>query len=570
MEHRNASNPSHPPRAMNYPCPPPPTNNLVTPLLTDLYQITMAYGYWKTKMHHKQATFEVFFRKNPFKGGFTIFAGIDEVIKFVAHYKFTEDDINYLKSLHTFQNCEQAFFDYLSALDCSEVTIRSAQMGSVVFPRVPLLVISGPIVIVQLLETTILNLVNFPSLIATNASRMVIAARGQFGQRKVYGKSPKCAEFGLRRAQGPDGGLSASKYCMVGGFDAVANVLCGKLTGMPVIGTHAHSFVMSFDSLDEVKDLTVLVNNSENEETCNLLQLVLVKRKMCGWNNTNDGELASFIAYGVAFPNAFLCLIDTYDTIESGLKNFIVVALALKECGYTSRGIRLDSGDLAQLSIACQEEFIRVAKLYNQGWLKDCDVVASNDINEKTLHELNERGHGITSFGIGTNLVTCQAQPALGCVFKLVQFDGQPRIKLSNDIEKVLIPGEKRAFRLYGGGSSKPMVDLMICADEDAPQEGQEVKYRDPFTQNDAKRIIPTQVEEILHTLWSKGKVLMSEDMYSLTKARERCMNSIQNLDQNLLLEDKEKYPVCVSEKLHADLYRLWESKKDSSSKRNT
>ena len=223
---------------------PMPTNSLVTALLTDLYQITMAYAYWKTNRQNEHAVFELFFRKNPFGGTYTIFCGIDEVVKFVSHFRFTSDEIEYLKTVPSLSQCEPEFFDYLSKVDCSQVTVESVAQGSVVFPRTPLLIVTGPLLITQLLETTLLNLVNFPSLVATNASRMVTAARGQFSDKLINGKTPTCVEFGLRRAQGPDGGYTASKYCMIGGFDAVANVQAGKLLGVPIAGTHAHSFVM--------------------------------------------------------------------------------------------------------------------------------------------------------------------------------------------------------------------------------------------------------------------------------------------------------------------------------------
>lgn len=224
---------------------PPPTNNLVTPLLTDLYQITMGYGYWKSNKHNDDSVFELFFRSNPFQGSFTVFCGVDEALSFIHHFKFTKEDIEYLKSTPALCNCEEEFFDYLANLDCSQVRVQAQQQGSIAFPREPLMIISGPLLICQLLETTLLNLVNFPSLLATNAARMVVAIKGQHGTIRINNKEPKCIEYGLRRAQGPDGGLSASKYCIVGGFDGTANVQAGKLYGLPILGTHAHGKTQS-------------------------------------------------------------------------------------------------------------------------------------------------------------------------------------------------------------------------------------------------------------------------------------------------------------------------------------
>lgn len=213
---------------------PPPTNALVTPLLTDLYQLTMAFAYWKSGRHEDKAIFELFFRKNPFGGEYTIFAGLDECLKHLQHFRFSESDIAYLQTVPALQHCDPAFFEWLATLDTSEVQVRAMQDGQVVFPRVPLLVITAPLAIGQLLETTLLTLVNYPSLIATNAARMVRAAhdRGPIESKQLPAQCshiPKCIEFGLRRAQGPDGGFSASKYAAIGGFDGTSNVQAGKL-----------------------------------------------------------------------------------------------------------------------------------------------------------------------------------------------------------------------------------------------------------------------------------------------------------------------------------------------------
>jgi len=531
-----------------------PFNSLVTPLLTDLYQITMAYSYWKAKRCDEEAVFELFFRKNPFGGEFTVFCGLDEVLKFLAHYRFSPEEIAYLKSTPSLSHCEPAFFDeYLANIDCSEVTVRALNQGSVAFPRVPLLIVSGPLGITQLLETTLLNLVNFPSLLTTNAARMVAAAQA----KTVNGNVPICVEFGLRRAQGPDGGFTASKYSFVGGFSGTSNVAAGKLLNVPISGTHAHSFVMSFSSLDEVNGVTL--NEKGTNSSVELLPLVLKYRQKFQLGNTNDSELAAFISYAVAYPNGLLCLIDTYNTIESGLMNFILVALVLDKIGYKAVGIRLDSGDLSSLSLTCDKVFKEYAKRTGRKFFNTLKIVASNDINEKSLQDLNEKGHAISIYGIGTNLVTCQAQPALGCVYKLVQLNGTPRIKLSNDLIKIIIPGCKKAFRLYGE-SGVAIGDLMVEINEDEPKVGSPIKCLNPYDKEDWYIATPTRVES-LHTLvWSKNKGIVTE-IPSLDASKKALEYAKSTLHPSVTaLKNAKQYKVSVSEKLFDELHRMWKA----------
>ncbi|XP_071853955.1 nicotinate phosphoribosyltransferase-like isoform X3 [Apostichopus japonicus] len=408
-----------------------PTNGVVQSLLTDLYQVTMAYSYWKNGQQNCHAVFDVFFRKNPFDGEFTIFAGLGEVLKLLRNLKYSESDIDYLKTILP-ANAEQEFFDYLSAADGKGIKLYSVEEGTVVFPREPLIRVEGPLPLVQLLETTILNLVNYASLVATNAARFRIAA----------GEDKKLLEFGLRRAQGPDGGLSASKYCYVGGFDGTSNVLAGKLFGIPVSGTHAHSYVMAHTGVSQLahKNLSPKDRPSESVDFLTLCQKW--KERVCqacrvSLGQTNDGELASYISYSLAFPNGFLALLDTYDILRSGLPNFCTVALALHELGYKAMGVRIDSGDLAYLSKEIRKVFHLISREFNVPWFADLTIVASNDIDEETLLSLNQQGHSIDAYGIGTHLVTCRKQPSLGVVFKLVQVDELARIKLSQDLPRL-------------------------------------------------------------------------------------------------------------------------------------
>jgi nicotinate phosphoribosyltransferase len=308
-----------------------------------------------------------------------------------------------------------------------------------VFPREPLLRVEGPLAICQLLETPLLNLVNFPSLVATNAARMRLAA----------GWDKTLLEFGLRRAQGPDGGLSASKYAVIGGFDGSSNVLAGKLFNITVKGTHAHSYIMSYTGIGDIKNRMLRVANEDN--SVDFVSLVLEKRRLLGCESTNEGELAAFTSYALAFPTSFLALIDTYDSLSSGVENFLAVGLALHSIGYRPVGVRLDSGDLAYLSKTIRGRFEEVDRLHVKETLfASCTIVASNDLNEEVLLALAREGHSIDVFGIGTHLVTCQSQPALGCVYKLAQYNDQPRMKFSQELEKMLIPGRKAVYRLFG------------------------------------------------------------------------------------------------------------------------
>lgn len=545
---------------------PRPTNTLVTPLLTDLYQITMAYAHWTTGRHEDPAVFELFFRKNPFGGEYTIFAGLDECLKHLAHFKFTESDVDYLKTVPVLQHCDPAFFEWLLKLDTSQVKISSMRDGEVAFPRVPLIIVEAPLAIGQLVETTLLTLVNYPSLIATNAARMVRAARDKgpisAGLPPQCSRTPTCFEFGLRRAQGPDGGFSASKYSAVGGFDGTSNVQAGKLLGLKISGTHAHAFVMAYSSLDQIKNLAV--KDKSTGENVELLPKVLEYRVTLNEDNpayktTNDGELAAFIAYAAAFPGSFLCLIDTYDTLRSGLLNFILVALVLDDLGYNSLGIRLDSGDLAYLSMECARAFADVARIHQRKSFLALEVVASNDINEAVLKALNEQKHAITVYGIGTNLVTCQLQPALGCVYKLVEISGLPRLKLSQEITKVLIPGKKKPFRLFGK-DGHPLLDVMVGKDEDDPVPGERILCRHPFVARKRANVTPSRVEALHRLVFDNGKVVPGANR-SLGQAKKAVEEQLETFRPDILRYiNPTPYKVSVSPDLFTFLHELWQS----------
>ena len=357
-------------------------------LLTDLYQLTMAYGYWKNGIAEREAVFHLFFRKNPFDGGYSVAAGLDEAIDYLRSFRFGEDDIAYLASLTGNDGAplfEQSFLNWLQQMEL-ECHVDAVPEGTVVFPHAPILRVRGPLAQAQLIETPLLNILNFQTLIATKAARVCHATRGE-----------PVLEFGLRRAQGIDGAISASRAAYIGGCAATSNVLAGKLYGIPVKGTHAHSWVMVFDD-----------------------------------------ELEAFSAYAKAMPNNCVFLVDTYDTLE-GVRHAVQIGKQLRGEGHEMAGIRLDSGDLAWLSIEAR-------KILDEGGFPNATIVASNDLDERLIQSLKVQGATIGVWGVGTKLITAYDQAALGGVYKLAAIRNAEgvwdhKIKLSEQAIKISTPG---------------------------------------------------------------------------------------------------------------------------------
>ncbi|KYQ90181.1 nicotinate phosphoribosyltransferase-like protein [Tieghemostelium lacteum] len=527
-----------------------PLNAFVTPLLTDLYQITMAYSLWKNNRHQVPTVFDLYFRKAPFGGEFTVFAGLEEVIRFVSDFHFTKDECNHIREM--IPEVDEGFIEYLSKLNSSELTLYAIKEGSVVFPRIPLIRVEGPMIICQLMETTLLCLVNFASLVATNAAR----------HRLAVGKDKIMLEYGLRRAQGPDGAMSASRYSYLGGADGTSNVLAHCFFGIPIKGTHAHSFVTSYNKEEDLKDRTIV---DPQGNTHDLYELAKHYRKELGYTNTVLSELAAFTAYARTFPNGLLSLVDTYDTMNSGVPNFLCLALALHKIGYKAVGIRLDSGDLSYLSKASRRLFTEVGKKYQIDYFEKFRIVASNDLNEPTITALNRQGHEIDVFAIGTNLVTCQAQPALGCVYKLVEIDGAPRIKLSQETSKVTLPGRKTAYRLYGS-EGHPLVDLLILEQNNAngdsqnnqvPKVGEKVLCLHPFEEQKRVVVTPKQVELLHQKVFSNGEVCVP--LPTLEQVRSFCLHEISKIrEDHIRISNPTPYKVSVSKELYDSLHQLW------------
>ena len=393
-------------------------------LLTDLYELTMMQGYFKNNDRNETVVFDAFYRSNPCGGGFSIAAGLEQVIDYVKNLHFAPDDIEYLRSVGCF---DEDFLEYLSNFKFTG-DIYALPEGTVMFPREPMVKVIAPIMEAQLIETAILNIINHQSLIATKAARVCYAAKGD-----------GVLEFGLRRAQGPDAGTFGARAAMIAGCVATSNVLAGKLFDVPVRGTHAHSWIMSFPD-----------------------------------------EYTAFKTYASIYPQACTLLVDTYDTIKSGIPNAIRIFTEMREAGIELKnyGIRLDSGDLAYLSK-------KARKMLDAAGFPDAVISASNDLDEFLIDSLKAQGSAITAWGVGTNLITAKDNPSFGGVYKLAAImgpDGEfiPKIKLSENSEKVTNPGNKIIYRVYEKETGKIKADLICLADE-VYDESQDLMLFDPL-----------------------------------------------------------------------------------------
>ena len=379
-------------------------------LLCDLYELTMAAGYLRHDMHEKPAVFDLYFRRNPFLGGYAVFAGLEPALEYLARLRFEEEDVAYLRSLSLF---DDRFLSYLRALRFRG-RVTAAQEGEVVFAGEPLLTVEAAMGEAQIVETALLNLLNFQTLAATKAARIV----GEAGVDSVV-------EFGARRAQGPDGALGATRAAFIGGARLTSNLLAGKAYGIPVAGTMAHSWVMAFPT-----------------------------------------ELEAFQAYAAAFPDHCVLLVDTYDTLRSGLPNAIEVARELRAQGHSLRGVRLDSGDLAYLSVESR-------RLLDEAGFPEVRILASNELDEHIIESVRKEGGRVDYYGVGTRLATAAGEGggALGGVYKLVEFDGRSRIKVSSDPQKSTIPGRKRLWRV--ATADGPFEMDLLSGDDETPAPGE-------------------------------------------------------------------------------------------------
>jgi len=518
-------------------------NNFVTPMLTDLYELTMVYSYFMWKKHTEIAVFDLFFRKCPFKGKYAVFCGLEDCLRFLKSFRFTDKDITYLREIAP--AWDPTFLDYLKELDCSKVKLYAQPEGGVCQPRIPMIRVEGPLGVCQLLETTLLNLVNFSSLIATNAAR----------HRQAVGPDVVLLEFGLRRAQGPDGGMTASRFSFVGGYNGTSNVAAGRIFDIPVKGTHAHSYVTSFKSFDELHRSELPYAEEEKEDKkLNLVKRVKYWRGQLQAEKTNEGELVAFTAYALDYPSGFIALIDTYSTLNSGMINFVVVGMALIEAGYKPIGVRIDSGDIISQSLAIRAYLKQIGKKYKKKDIAEAAIFASDGITEDNLHEYSAKG-AVSAYGVGTNLVTCKKQPALGAVYKLVELGGEPRIKLSEDPVKTTIPGKKNAFRVYSE-RDEPICDVMAASDESIGCGSNRFRY---FTGDDAGNVAIVNVfkkEALLNEYWSNGAVRRKKQ--SIQELRTFCMSCVNKLPLEHRRKDNPKpYPLFLTEKLYNILQKM-------------
>ena len=468
-------------------------------MMTDLYQITMAYAYWKTGQAEREAVFHLHFRNHPFKGGFTIACGLADAISYAGNLRFDSSGLDYLRGLVGNDNqplFDPKFIDYLRDLQFS-CDLDAIPEGTVVFPNEPLLRVTGPLLQAQLVETALLNLLNFQTLIATKAARVNLAAGGD-----------PVIEFGLRRAHGPDGALSASRAAYIGGCAATSNVQAGQSFGIPVKGTHAHSWVMSFDD-----------------------------------------ERDAFLAYAQAMPNNCILLVDTYDTLE-GVRRAVEVGKWLRDQGHPLAGIRLDSGDLAWLSIEAR-------RILDAAGFPEVRIVASNDLDENIIQSLKEQGARIDIWGVGTKLVTAYDQPALGGVYKLGAIrspDGRwvHKLKLSEQAAKISTPGlhQVRRFRLGNEFIGDGIYDL----ETGAPESFTIVDPLDPTRRKHPPR--EATHEDLLVPIFRGGRLVFQSPSLDSIRARVKSQLDLFRTGVKRFVNPHE-YPVGLELGLHELKTRL-------------
>lgn len=463
-------------------------------LLTDLYQLTMAQGYWKLARQDEQACFNLFFRKLPFGGGYAIACGIQPALDYLENFHFDRNELEYLATLTGNDDkplFTTDFLDYLADLKFT-ARVMAVREGTVVFPLQPIIQINGSIIQAQLVESFLLNSINFETLIATKASRIVSAARGD-----------AVLEFGLRRAQGNDGALTASRAAFVGGCSATSNVLAGYRYGIPVKGTHAHSWVMSFDS-----------------------------------------EIESFRSYARVMPNNCVFLVDTYDTLE-GVKNAILIGKELRSMGKQFMGIRLDSGDLTFLSQQAQ-------KLLTEAGFADAKIYASNDLDEYLIRDIKYQNAKISVWGVGTKLITSYDQPALGGVYKLTarqDKDGnwQKTIKISEQKIKINIPGVLQIRRYVHND--------LFCGDmiyDSLNGEPQDTIIIDPQNSTRRKKIQAESHNDLLIPALKDGQRLYpQEDIFTVQKRATEQLNGFHIGIKRF--QNPHEYPIGLEQNLHRE-----------------
>ena len=459
-------------------------------MMTDLYQLTMMYGYFKKGMAGNKAVFDLFFRDTKANSSYAVMAGTESIVEYINDLHFSENDVAYLRSLNLF---DESFLSVLRELHFTG-EIYAMEEGTLVYPYEPLVRVIAPIMEAQLVETALLNLVNHQTLIATKASRVCYAAKGD-----------AVMEFGLRRAQGPDAGIDGARAAMIGGCQATSNVLTGQLFGVPVGGTHAHSWVMSFPD-----------------------------------------ELSAFRAYAEVFPKNGLLLVDTYDTLASGVPNAITVFGELRAKGYEPMGIRLDSGDLAFLSRQAR-------KMLDEAGFPNAKIFASGDLDEEVIWDLKAQGAAISVWGVGTRMITSMDNPALGGVYKLsaeeVNGKFEPRIKISENPAKITNPGVKRLYRFYDRLSGKALADLIALEDEDY-SSGEPLEIFDPENTWKKMTLCDYEVRPLLAPIFENGELVYT--LPTLSEISEYAKREMETFwDEYKRLHSPHRYKVDLSKPLY-------------------
>lgn len=458
-------------------------------MLVDFYELTMGNGYLKNGLGDKIVYFDLFFRRVPDKGGFAIFAGLEQVIEYIKNLKFTEDDIAYLESKGIFSS---DFLEYLRNFEF-KCDVWSVPEGTPIFPGEPLLTVRGPAIQAQFIETMLLLIVNHQSLIAAKANRIVRAAQG----RPVM-------EFGSRRAQGGDGAIYGARAAFIGGCAGTACTLSDRKFGVPAMGTMAHSWIQLFES-----------------------------------------ELEAFRAYAKCYPESCTFLVDTYNVLKSGVPNAITVFRELDKRGYRPGAIRIDSGDIAYLSKCAR-------KMLDDAGFSDCRIIASNSLDEYIIRDLLDQGAPIDSFGVGERLVTSKSEPVFGGVYKLtaVEDSGKiiPKIKLSENITKITNPGYKKVYRIFCRKTGKALADVVTLADEQIDSTKPYVIFDPEFTYK-KKTLVDFEAKELQIPVFKNGRcVYESPDVNAVKKYAQQQLTLIW--DEIKRFENPHKYYVDLSAKL--------------------
>lgn len=494
-------------------------------MLTD--QIKSVYILWKNNQHNNIAVFDVFFRENPFNGNFAISAGVEDVLSFVENFKLRKDDIGIIRKN---ENYEDGFLKWLQKIDCSNIEITAIDDGTVVFPKIPLIQIKGPLAICKLLGVALKTFVKYPIFIATNATRFRLAA----------GDDKKIFEFGIRRANNYDNAVVASAFAYIGGIDASSNYLCGE--NVPIVNLCDHEFILLYKNLDGLKDKTLLDTKRQRKD---FVDVVCKYRTQLGYSSTNEGELAAFIATAQACPQNFIALVDTCDTLKSGVPNFICVAMALNEFGYSGYSIHIDEdADLAFLSKKVRKMVNDIRIQYGINNFDKIKIIASNDISEEKIRAFNEKGHEIDVFAVASHIVDTRYHPHWECFYKIVKINETYDIAPSKNPLKNPFCGEKNIYRFYDS-KDVPILDMLCEKNEKAPKTGERILCIDYFNPENNLHIIPGKIEKLSKTIW-KGKKAVKN--ISIKDKRKNVARQLKDFEK-YLYGDVE-YRVFISEKL--------------------